>query len=102
MAASKKLKLLEKAKQTAPRPNPLRLSGNGREKIGYRIVPVSLYTPEANWIDEVTDRLKQSGNPKANRSMVVREAIRLLQESLGDRDSDEVLQFFVNRHKQLS
>jgi hypothetical protein len=102
MAASKKSKLLEKAKLTAPQPNPARLAGNAREKIGYRIVPISLYTPEANWIDEITDVLKQSGNPKANRSMVVREAIHLLQESLGDRQSDEILQFFISRHKQLS
>jgi hypothetical protein len=34
--------------------------------------------------------------------MVVREAIHLLQESLDGRSSDEILQFFINRHKQLS
>lgn len=100
MALSKKSKLLEKAKSTTPRPNPQRLSGNGREKIGYRVVPISLYTPEANWIDELTDVLKQSGNPKANRSMVVREAIHLLRESLSEKQSDEILQFFISRHKQ--
>jgi hypothetical protein len=102
MATSKKSKLLEKAKLTTPSPNPARLSGTKHEKIGYRIVPISLYTPEANWIDDITDALKQSGSPKANRSMVVREAIHLLQESLDGRSSDEILQFFINRHKQLS
>lgn len=102
MAASKKSKLLEKTKLTAPRPNPARLSGGGRAKIGYRVVPISLYTPEADWLDEITEVLKQSGNPKANRSMVVREAIRLLRESLDNRQSDEILQFFINRHKQIN
>lgn len=102
MTQSKKTRLLAKAKETAPSPNPKRLSNTDSEKKGYRIVPTSLYTPEANWIDEVAETLKRAGNPKANRSMVVREAISLLQEELGEKSPDEMLQFFINRHRQVA
>jgi hypothetical protein len=45
------------------------------EKKGYRIVAVSLYTQETTWIDAIVDKIKEGGYPKANRSLVVREAI---------------------------
>ena len=102
MTQSKKRRLLEKAQQTAPRPNPKRLTGDGHEKKGYRIVPASLYTPEANWIDEIADMLKRAGNPKANRSMVIREAIYTLQDELKEKSPDQVLQFFITRHRQVA
>ncbi len=101
MAQSKKNRLLEKAQQTAPRPNPKRLTSDEHEKKGYRIVPASLYTPEANWIDEITDALKRAGNPKANRSMVIREAIYTLQEELSEKSPDEMLLYFITRHRQV-
>jgi len=100
MAQSKKDRLIERARATAPRPNPERLQSNGHEKKGYRVVPASLYTPEANWIDEITETLKSAGNPKANRSMVIREAIYALQETLKEKSSDEVLQYFIERHRK--
>ena len=71
----------------------------GRERPkGYRVVAVSLYTPEANWIDEVVLILRRSGNPKANRSLVVREAILRLQEDLRAKEPGDVLHDFSDRH----
>jgi hypothetical protein len=64
---------------------------------GYRVVAVSLYTPEADWIDEIALILQRSGNPKANRSLVVREAILRLREDLGEKDPNEVLRDFIDR-----
>ena len=64
---------------------------------GYRIVAVSLYTPEADWIDEIALILQRSGNPKANRSLVVREAILRLREDLREKDPNEVLRDFIDR-----
>jgi len=65
---------------------------------GYRIVAVSLYTPEADWIDEVALILQRAGNPKANRSLVVREAILRLQEDLRGKEASDVLRDFIDRH----
>lgn len=100
MAQSKKARLVARARETAPRPNPGRLTDVKGEKRGYRVVPASLYTPEANWIDQIADVLKRAGNPKANRSMVIREAIYRLQEELGDKSPDEVLRYFIERHRK--
>jgi hypothetical protein len=100
MAPSKKDRLVARARATAPRPNPERLSDARVQKKGYRVVPASLYTPEANWIDQIADELKRAGNPKANRSMVIREAIYRLQEELSDKSPDEVLRYFIERHRK--
>jgi hypothetical protein len=100
MAKSKKDRLIARARETAPRPNPGRLAAADGQKKGYRVVPASLYTPEANWIDQIAEVLKRAGNPKANRSMVIREAIYRLQEELTDKSPDEVLQYFIERHRK--
>jgi hypothetical protein len=97
---SKKDRLIARARATAPSPNPHRLSDDKNQKKGYRVVPASLYTPEANWLDQIADVLKRAGNPKANRSMVIREAIYRLQEELIDKSPEEVLQYFINRHRK--
>jgi len=70
----------------------------GRETLkGYRVVAISLYTPEADWIDEVVLMLQHSGNPKANRSFVVREAILRLQDDSRAKDSGHVMRDFIDR-----
>jgi len=100
MAQSKRDRLVAKAQATAPRPNPERLLDHDNGKKGYRVVPASLYTPEANWVDQLTEILKSAGNPKANRSMVIREAIYSLQETLKEKTPDEVLHYFIERHRK--
>jgi len=100
MTQSKRERLVAKAQATAPRPNPERLLDQPHDRKGYRVVPASLYTPEANWVDAITETLKSAGNPKANRSMVIREAIYSLQEKLGEKTPDEVLQYFIERHRK--
>src|SRR5689334_21337106 len=91
--SSKKQDLIAQAKQTVRTPSPERLQP-GRQKPGYRVVAVSLYTPEADWIDEVTKSLQLAGNPKANRSLVVREAIQRLREALQQKDPHEIFNDF--------
>jgi hypothetical protein len=98
--SSKKSQLIERARATAPQPNPRRLLDDQSQKKGYRVVPASLYTPEANWIDHITALLKRAGNPKANRSMVIREAIYRLQKDLDDKSPEEILHYFIERHRQ--
>ena len=95
--ADKKSRLIERARETVRTPKPPRLLG-GTQKKGYRIVAVSLYLPEVEWIDRATRNLQQAGNPKANRSMVVREAILRLQAELGQMSASEMLSNF-NEHQ---
>lgn len=92
----KKQALAAKAKQSVRAPEPSRLR-DARGKPGYRVVAVSLYTPEADWIDQVTRALQLAGNAKANRSLVVREAILRLQEELRAKGPGEILLDFTAR-----
>jgi hypothetical protein len=95
--SSKKKTLLAKARQTVRSPEPARLRDAARAKPGYRVVAVSLYTPEADWIDRITRALQLAGNAKANRSLVVREAILRLQEELAAKGPGEILLDFTTR-----
>jgi hypothetical protein len=99
--SDKKRRLLEQAEATARAPEPSRLlEADAKRKKGYRVVAVSLYTPEAEWIDYITQLLQRAGNPKANRSLVVREAIARLQEDLDDKSPDEALNYFIKRQSR--
>lgn len=89
---------MARAAATVRQPHPDRLREAERRKPGYRVVTVSLYTPEAEWIDHMTQMLQRAGNPKANRSLVIREAIARLQEDLQDKSPQGALQDFIARH----
>jgi hypothetical protein len=94
---SKKQDLLAKAQQTVRSPEPARIRDTGRTKTGYRVVAFSLYSPEADWVDQVTKALQLAGNAKANRSLVVREAILRLQDELKEKSPTEILADFTTR-----
>jgi hypothetical protein len=68
------------------------------KKTGYRVVAVSLYEREAAEADRITDILKEAGWHKANRSLVIREALAHLQEELTDRSPDDIFRYFIDRH----
>jgi hypothetical protein len=93
--ATKKQRLIERSQETARQPKPTRLLDADSQKKGYRIVAVSLYTPEADWVDYVCKALQRAGNPKANRSLVIREAILRLHDELKDKSPAEMLQDFT-------
>jgi hypothetical protein len=95
--ADKKSRLLERATATVRQPRPDRLLETSDKKKGYRVVAVSLYTPEAEWIDHLTQVLQRVGNSKANRSLVIREAISQLQENLAGKSPEETLHYFIER-----
>jgi hypothetical protein len=92
----KKNRLIERAKQSVRQPNPPRLVEAASQKRGYKVITISLYTPEAEWIEQITKALQRAGNPKANRSLVIREAILRLQKELEGKSSDEVLKDFID------
>ncbi len=98
MAISKRAeRLKQKAVATVRTPRPQTLLDSRAQKKGYRIIGISLYLPEAEWIDRTTTALQRAGNPKANRSLVIREAICRLQEELQGKAAEEILQDFIER-----
>ena len=96
--SDKKSRLIARSRETVRAPVPRRLEDNRNQKKGYRVVAVSLYTPEADWTDQTAKELQEAGNSKANRSLVVREAILRLQAELRGKTATEVLQNF-NQHQ---
>ncbi len=68
-----------------------------RKRKPYRVVAISLFDREADEADRCADILKRAGWPKANRSLVVREALRRLQEDLAGKDDERVFRYFVDR-----
>jgi hypothetical protein len=96
--SAKKQDLLAKAQQTVRSPEPARLrDANRTSRPGYRVVAFSLYSPEADWVDQVTRALQLAGNAKASRSLVVREAILRLQDELKEKSPAEILADFTRR-----
>ena len=92
----KKTRLIARAAATTRVPTPARLvETDRRQKREYRIVAVSLYKPESDWIDHLTQMLQRVGIPKANRSLVVREAILRLQEELKEKSPEEIRNNFI-------
>jgi hypothetical protein len=86
-------RLEQRARETARTPRPERLAPGRR---GYRAISISLYLDQLAFVDALTVRLEAAGYPKANRSLVVQEAIeqlRLLLETRGLEDADDVATF---------
>jgi len=63
-----------------------------------RVVGVSLYEHETDAADRVADVLQRAGWPKANRSLIVREALLLLEQELAGKDDEAVFRYFIERY----
>ena len=102
--ASKRSKLLERVEQTRRAPQPARIleAEPQKPKKGFKPVTIVLYTPELRWADELTLLLQRAGIAKANRSLVIREAVLRLQEDLDGKSKEDVLRFFLERQAQRS
>jgi hypothetical protein len=64
----------------------------------FRVIAVSLYEEEAAEADRITEVLKQGGWPKANRSLVIREALVRLEDELAGKSAEDVFRYFVDRY----
>ena len=64
---------------------------------GYRVIAISLYDDEAAAADRLTSILQRGGWPKANRSLVMREALIRLEEELAGMSAKDVFRHFANR-----
>ena len=67
------------------------------ERTRYRIVAISLRPEDVVAADRIVDALRDEGWPHANRSLVIREALTALTESLGSRSSEEIFRHFIDR-----
>ena len=106
--SDKKNRLIERAKETIRQP---KIAGSVSKdnaapintpapKTAYKVIAVSLYLPEAQWVDQITRTLQIAGNPKANRSLVIREAILRLQEEMAGKDPKDILASFIEHHSK--
>ena len=68
-----------------------------RENRRYRLVAVGLYDIELAIADRLAETLRTTGWPGANRSLVIREALRRLNEDLLDKPAKDILAYFVDR-----
>src|SRR5258705_11099862 len=64
---------------------------------GYRVIAISLYDDEAGAADRLTAILQRGGWPKANRSLVMREALIRLEEELAGMSPGGVFPYFADR-----
>jgi hypothetical protein len=64
----------------------------------YRIIAVSFYEEEVTEAERITAILRRGGWPKANRSLVIREALLRLEDELSKQSAEEVFRFFVDRY----
>lgn len=67
------------------------------ERSRYRIVAVSLRPEDIAAADRIVDALRDEGWPHANRSLVVREALAALSDSLKDRSEEDIFRHFIER-----
>ncbi|TRZ76388.1 MAG: hypothetical protein D4R93_03420 [Deltaproteobacteria bacterium] len=95
-------RLKERSRQTVRQPKPRETLQAEAGKKGYRVVAVSLYTPEAHWIEETTKAIQKAGNPKANRSFLVREAILRLQDAFRGMKPEQIAQDIAETQRKRS
>lgn len=69
-----------------------------RQRKRYRVVAITLHDAEVHEADRCADILQRAGWPRANRSLVVREALLRLQEDLAGSDDERVFRYFVERY----
>ena len=64
----------------------------------YRVIAVSLYEDEAAEVERMTAILRRGGWPKANRSLVIREALLRLEDELSGKSAEDVFRYFMDRY----
>lgn len=84
---SRAARLARRARETARSPRPERLAAP--RKPGYRAISISLYLDQLSFVDALTVQLAAAGYPKANRSLVIQEAVEQLRELFATRGLED-------------
>jgi hypothetical protein len=64
----------------------------------YRVIAASLFDEQADAADHITAALQKAGWPKANRSLVIREALSELADKLAGKSAEEIFRYFVDQY----
>ncbi len=64
----------------------------------YRVITL-LWPQDLAEADRIATVLRDVGWPHSNRSLVVREAVRCLGDTLRGKSTEEIFRFFVERHR---
>jgi hypothetical protein len=96
----KRARLTERVKETRREPQPDRLRDTEKRRREVKAIAYSLYPAQIDWVEQTAADLKKVGNPMANRSLVVREAILRLQEELAGKTAQEILRDFNARQEK--
>jgi hypothetical protein len=65
----------------------------------YDVITASLGTQDRAEVDRIATLLKDVGWPHSNRSLVLREGVRWLVDTLRGKSTEEVFRFFVDRQR---
>ena len=63
----------------------------------FRVVATSLRPDDIAAADEIANALRAEGWPHANRSLVIREAVTYLADSLRGKSPDQIFMHFIHR-----
>lgn len=97
----KKARLSERVQQTIRTPQPQRLDEPEKQRREVKAIAYSLYPAQIDWIEQIARDLRKAGNPMANRSFVVREAILRLKAELKGKSPQEVNRdFYIQQEKR--
>lgn len=96
MAGKKHEEILERLRRRASSRERL-LEPEALDPKGYRMMGVSLYTPEAEWVDHLVSLLKKAGIRRANRSLVIQHLLLYGKESLDGKNPEDLARFFRER-----
>jgi hypothetical protein len=61
----------------------------------YRVIAASLRPEDIANADRIVGALRDEGWPHANRSLVIREALAVLDDALKDRSAEEIFRHFI-------
>jgi len=97
-----KTKKAQKLAEAARSRSQSRARGRFKESVtapkGYKASGFSLYTRHLNFVDQITHALKTHGMPKANKSLVVQQALERLEEDLrGMGTAEEYVRYFLEK-----
>ncbi len=96
----KKSRLSERVRQTIRTPQPQRLEEPEKRRREVKAIAYSLYPAQIDWVEQTATNLRKAGNPTANRSLVVREAILRLKAELEGKSPQEINRDFNTQQEK--
>jgi len=90
------------AKRGVRKPRAERQKSVSQKKRGYRVVGVSYYTDEADFLERIVTILREAGVPRATRSYVSQRMLHFFAAELADKTPDQVVGWFAENEANLA